>query len=399
MCPRPSARLDVLRGRIEKINLKLLQLLNERARVVQAIGKIKQRTGAAKYAPDREQEMLDSLLASNTGPFPNETIRSLFREIFRASIALMDATEGGGPARFSISRTHHEGTRSFDVKGVPVGKMPILIAGPCAVENAEQLDQVAAFLAAHGVQFLRGGAFKPRTSPYAFQGLGIQGLEILRDVAARHGLITVTEVMDTRTVETVAMYADILQVGARNMHNYDLLRELGRAHVPVLLKRGFAATLEELLGAAEYVASSGGERIILCERGIRTFTRETRNTLDIAAIPLLKQQTSLPVIVDVSHAAGRTDILIPLANAALAAGADGIMVEVHPKPALSLSDPQQQLDLEAFERFLRETGLPRLVHARRSGRAPVDSSHRPRREMSTKPPSRRGGPRKGTRRR
>jgi 3-deoxy-7-phosphoheptulonate synthase / chorismate mutase len=244
------------------------------------------------------------------------------------------------------------------VGGQTVGAGPILIAGPCSVESPEQMERVARRLAALGVKFLRGGAFKPRSSPYSFQGLGVRGLEILRDVARRHGLVTVTEVVDTRAVETVIRHADVVQIGARNMHNYELLREVGRARVPVLLKRGLAATISEFLGSAEYVASEGNERVILCERGIRTFENQTRNTLDIAAVPLLRQQSYLPVIVDVSHAAGRTDILAPLACAALAAGANGLMVEVHPTPSVARSDPEQQLDLDQFRRFLGAIGFP-----------------------------------------
>jgi 3-deoxy-7-phosphoheptulonate synthase/chorismate mutase len=219
------------------------------------------------------------------------------------------------------------------------------------------MEEVARALVAQGVRWLRGGAFKPRTTPYAFQGLGERGLAILRDVARRHGLVTVTEVTDTRLVGLVGEYADVLQVGSRNMYNYDLLRELGRIHKPVLLKRGLAATTDELLWSAEYVVSGGNEQVILCERGIRTFERQTRNTLDLSAVALLRQQSFLPVIVDVSHAAGRRDILTPLARAALAVGAQGVMVEVHPCPAVARSDSQQQLDLREFRRLAETLGF------------------------------------------
>jgi 3-deoxy-7-phosphoheptulonate synthase/chorismate mutase len=216
------------------------------------------------------------------------------------------------------------------------------------VESEDQMGRAAAGLARLGVGLIRGGAFKPRTSPYSFQGLGLRGLEILRAAADRHGMAVVTEVMDPREAETVARYTDIIQIGARNMYNYDLLREVGRCGRPVFLKRGMSASLEELMWAAEYVALSGEERIILCDRGVRTFTRETRNSLDIASVPLLRRMTALPVAVDVSHAAGRRDILVPLSRAALAAGAQLLMVEVHPNPAAARSDSTQQLSLEEF---------------------------------------------------
>jgi 3-deoxy-7-phosphoheptulonate synthase/chorismate mutase len=350
-----SSDLKSLRARVERINLQLLELFNQRARVVLGIHALKRRRGIPAFVPEREQKMLATLAKRNSGPFSDDTVRRLFREVFRASLGLMEHEQD---QTYRISRGHRPGRYTFKVGGQTVGAGPILIAGPCSVESPEQMERVARRLAALGVKFLRGGAFKPRSSPYSFQGLGVRGLEILRDVARRHGLVTVTEVVDTRAVETVIRHADVVQIGARNMHNYELLREVGRARVPVLLKRGLAATISEFLGSAEYVASEGNERVILCERGIRTFENQTRNTLDIAAVPLLRQQSYLPVIVDVSHAAGRTDILAPLACAALAAGANGLMVEVHPTPSVARSDPEQQLDLEQFRRFLGAIGFP-----------------------------------------
>jgi 3-deoxy-7-phosphoheptulonate synthase/chorismate mutase len=238
------------------------------------------------------------------------------------------------------------------VKDVVFGERPLLIAGPCAIESEEQMMAAARFLASKGVKVLRGGAFKPRTSPYGFQGLGVEGLRLGRKAADAFGMVFVTEVMDTRDVEVVAEYADILQIGARNMQNFALLKEVGKAGRPVLLKRGLAATMEEWFYAAEYILSQGNGQVILAERGIRTFERWTRNTLDLSAVALAKQETHLPVVVDVTHAAGRTDLLAPLARAALAVGADGVHVEVHPNPKVALSDNQQQLDFAQFERFL-----------------------------------------------
>ncbi len=225
---------------------------------------------------------------------------------------------------------------------------PIYIAGPCAVESEEQLERAAARLSELGVGFFRAGAFKPRTSPYAFQGLGEEGLRILSGACRRHGLAAVTEATSASNLELVARYADVIQIGARNMYNYDLLRAAGQAGRPVLLKRGLSATLEEWLGAAEYIALAGCDSIVLCERGIRTFSRETRGTLDLSIVPLALAATRLPVIVDVSHAAGRRDILAPMAAAAFACGAHAVMIEVHPEPDRALSDAEQQIDFEDF---------------------------------------------------
>ncbi|HEX6644077.1 MAG TPA: 3-deoxy-7-phosphoheptulonate synthase [Gemmatimonadales bacterium] len=228
------------------------------------------------------------------------------------------------------------------------GEALAVIAGPCSVEGREMLLETAEAVRAAGASLLRGGAFKPRTSPYAFQGMGEPALELLREARERTGLAIVTEVMDTRQVERVADAADVLQIGARNMQNFSLLAEVGRSGRPVLLKRGLAATVRELLMAAEYVMAHGNREVILCERGIRTFESGTRNTLDISAIPVLKSETHLPVIVDPSHAGGRAALVAPLAFAAVAAGADGLIVEVHPEPECALSDGEQSLTPAAF---------------------------------------------------
>src|ERR671934_1317374 len=229
-----------------------------------------------------------------------------------------------------------------------------LIAGPCTVETREQTLETARAVAEAGATVLRGGAFKPRTSPYAFQGLGLKGLEILEEAREETGLPIVTELLDPRDVEDVAEVADVIQIGARNMQNFNLLAEVGRVPKPVLLKRAPSATVEELLMAAEYVAKEGNARVILCERGIKTFERATRFTLDLSAVPVLKRETHLPVIVDPSHAAGRSDLVLPLARAAVAAGADGIIVEVHPRPEEALCDGPQQIPVADFPDFADE---------------------------------------------
>src|SRR5881409_2186795 len=254
-----------------------------------------------------------------------------------------------------VSRELSPDPTVIEVRGRRIGDGYFgFIAGPCTVETRQQTLETARAVAAEGVTMLRGGAFKPRTSPYAFQGLGQEALEILAEAREETGLPLVTELMDPRHVEAVVETTDVIQIGARNMSNFALLAEVGRARKPVLLKRGLSATLEELLMAAEYVVKEGNSRVILCERGIKTFETTTRFTLDISAIPVLKQETHLPVIVDPSHAAGRRDLVLPLARAAVAAGADGIIVEVHPAPEEALCDGPQQIPAAEFEDFAAE---------------------------------------------
>jgi 3-deoxy-7-phosphoheptulonate synthase len=259
------------------------------------------------------------------------------------------------------------------------GRDVVIAAGPCAVEGRDMLLASARAVRAAGAALLRGGAFKPRTSPYAFQGMGEDGLRLLAEVRAMTGMPIVTEVMDTRQVARVAEIADVVQVGARNMQNFPLLAELGRCGKPVLLKRGASARITELLLAAEYVMSNGNEAVILCERGIRTFETSTRNTLDISAVPVLKRETHLPVIVDPSHAGGRADLVAPLALAAIAAGADGLIVEVHPDPMNASSDAEQQLTFIQFADLMRRISLV----ATASGRGVHVSCDETRLESST----------------
>ncbi len=237
---------------------------------------------------------------------------------------------------------------------VTVGGSDLLIVGgPCAVETAAQMEAVASCLATGPIQAIRGGVYKPRTSPYDFQGLGIEGLKILASVRDRYGLPVITEVMAISQIEEIAAYADVLQVGSRNMQNFDLLKALGQANKPILLKRGLAATIEEFVMAAEYVMSHGNPNVILCERGIRSFDTYTRNVLDLGAVVALKQITHLPVIVDPSHAAGKRELVPNLAKAAIACGADGIIVECHPEPEQSVSDARQALSLEEMVNLAR----------------------------------------------
>jgi 3-deoxy-7-phosphoheptulonate synthase len=237
----------------------------------------------------------------------------------------------------------------------------VVMAGPCAVEDAEQTERTAAAVAAAGAHVLRGGVFKPRTSPYAFQGLGEPGLRLLAEAGRRHGLPLISEVMDASQLPLMVEYTDILQVGARNMQNFTLLRALGKLRKPVLLKRGLAATIEEWLMAAEYVLDGGNEQVLLCERGIRTFETAMRNTLDLAAVAYVKERSHLPVIVDPSHATGDPALVVPMSLAAAAAGADGLLVEVHPWPERALCDGAQALTPERFQELMRR--LPAVLHA------------------------------------
>lgn len=252
-----------------------------------------------------------------------------------------------------VSREFQPDRTAFDVGGVAIGGKKITVmAGPCAVEGREAFLEAAEEVKFRGGNILRGGAYKPRTSPYSFQGLEEEGLKIMAEARDKTGLPIVTEVLDHYSVETAARYADILQVGTRNMQNFRLLRELGHADKPVLLKRGMSATIEEWLMAAEYIMSGGNHRVILCERGIRTFETMTRNTLDISAVPIARELSHLPVVVDPSHAAGNWKWVMPLSLAAVAAGADGLLVEVHPRPREALSDGPQSLTPEKFSEML-----------------------------------------------
>jgi len=255
-----------------------------------------------------------------------------------------------------VSREFKKDNTVVKVKdGLEIGSKKIaVIAGPCSIETKEQLLEVAVKVKKAGAVILRGGAFKPRSSPYTFQGLGEEGLKILKDVASQVGIATVTEVMDTRDVDLVGRYADILQVGARNMQNFNLLKEIGQIQKPVILKRGLSATIKELLMSAEYILSEGNFNVILCERGIRTFENFTRNTLDLSAVASIHLLSHLPVIVDPSHATGKKNLIVPLSRAAVACGADGLLVEVHPNPQEALSDGPQQLLPEAFIGLMQE---------------------------------------------
>ena len=256
-----------------------------------------------------------------------------------------------------VSRHFYPEDTIIDVDGVKIGgKEVVVMAGPCSVESIEQLREAAKAVKAGGAKFLRGGAFKPRTSPYDFQGLAEEGLKMLREVADEEGLKVVTEIVDKDDIELVGKYADIYQVGARNMQNFQLLKALGKAKKPVMLKRGLAATISEWLNAAEYIMAGGNEQVIFCERGIRTYETFTRNTLDLSAVAAIKELSHLPIIVDPSHGTGRWEMVRPMARAAVAAGCDGLIIEVHPHPEVALSDGDQSLTPKNFNALMGELG-------------------------------------------
>jgi 3-deoxy-7-phosphoheptulonate synthase len=273
-------------------------------------------------------------------------------EIFEVMEGVKEAHRIASPYKLA-SRNFNPGGTVVKAGRVEIGgERVVVMAGPCSVESREQIECIAQRVARAGAPVIRGGAFKPRSSPYSFQGLGDEGLQMLREAADRNGLAVVSEVMDQTQIPLVAEYADILQVGARNMQNFNLLRELGKQRKPVLLKRGISATIEELLLSAEYILAGGNYQVILCERGIRTFETYTRNTMDISAIPVVKKLSHLPIVADPSHGTGRRDKVVPMARAAVAAGADGLLIEVHPDPDRALSDGAQSLRLEQFEELM-----------------------------------------------
>jgi 3-deoxy-7-phosphoheptulonate synthase len=275
-------------------------------------------------------------------------------DVFELMEGVKEAHRISSPYKLA-SRSFRPGGTVVKIRDVEIGaERVVVMAGPCSVESRGQIERSAGIVAAGGARVLRGGAFQPSSSPYAFRGLGEEGLKLLREAADRHGLLVASEVTDQTQISLVAQYADILQVGARNMQNFNLLRELGKLRKPVLLKRGIAATIEELLLSAEYIMAGGNYDVILCERGIRTFETYTRNTMDISAIPVVKKLSHLPMMADPSHGTGRRDKVAPMARAAVAAGADGLLIEVHPDPDRALSDGAQSLRPEQFEELMQQ---------------------------------------------
>ena len=310
--------------------------------ISRVVNKIQQAGGEAKL--DRGVER--TIIGVRTGR------HDLSPESFQMLPGVEDAVRINKPYKLA-SREFHPSDTIFTIRGATFGGgSVVMIAGPCSIESEEQILESARAVKAAGGKILRGGAFKPRSSPYSFQGLGEEGVRLLADAGRETGLPVVTEVMHPRQIDLVAAYADMIQVGARNMQNFDLLKELATVHKPILLKRGMAATVEDLLMSAEYLLAGGFDEVILCERGIRTFETATRNTLDLSAVPVLKKMSHLPVAVDPSHAAGQAGLVPALALAAVAAGADGLLVEIHPDPAAAKSDGPQSLTFAAFQSLM-----------------------------------------------
>lgn len=295
---------------------------------------------------DKENLPVKIRVINNGSPLPVEETRRMPGVDY--------VTRANNPLRL-VSRDYKSEPTIIHLKDLAIGgRQPVVIAGPCAVESEEQVLETARIVSRLGVRLMRGGAFKPRTSPYSFAGLGEAGLRLLKKARAETGIMIITEVLDTADVPLVSEYADILQIGSRNMQNYQLLRAVGRTHKPVLLKRGMSAQLNEFMMSAEYIMAEGNEQIILCERGIRTFADYSRNTLDLNVIPAVKNISHLPIIVDPSHGTGRRDMIEPMSLAALAAGADGLMIEVHPQPDKSWSDPEQALSPDQFSHLMKQ---------------------------------------------
>ncbi len=361
-----QSQIQELREQIDALNLEILELLSRRGQIAKRIGALQTAIGSSQYDPKRELEMLQALTDANKGPFDDGTVKSLFKSIFQAS---METSKAAEKPKFLISREGREemGDTVVMVGDVPIGHghAPVLIAGPCAIESKEQVEVTASQVAGRGVKLFRGGAFKPRSNPYSFQGLGETALMWARDACDKHGMGFVAEIMDARDLEICLDYVDVLQIGARNSQNFTLLKAVGKTNRPIFLKRALAGTIEEWIMSAEYIMSEGNGNVILCERGIRTYETYTRNTLDVSAIALAKLETHLPVMIDATHSGGRRDLLVPLTKAGLAAGADGVMVEVHPNPAVALSDQKQQMDFDTFDEYLEAVGYDKTLSAAR----------------------------------
>jgi 3-deoxy-7-phosphoheptulonate synthase len=317
------------------------------AQIAQVVARIEE-AGCRAHLSEGEEHTIVGVIGNGRPIDPDQLVRM---EGVERSVRIQKPFKLAG-------RDFHPQDTVFSIDGVTIGgEQVVVMAGPCAVEGRDALLETARAVQAAGAQVLRGGAFKPRTSPYSFQGMGEEGLRLLAEAREATGLLVITEVMAPELVPLVAAYADVLQIGARNMQNYALLHAVGESHHPVMLKRGMMSTVEELLMAAEYILSHGNQRVILCERGIRTFETYTRNTLDLNAVPLLKQLSHLPVVVDPSHGTGKWELVAPMARAAVAAGADGLIIEVHPRPEEALSDGGQSLKPQRFA-TLMETLAP-----------------------------------------
>ncbi len=335
-----AKNLKELRDKIDDIDDQLLKLIQERFEIVDEVRKYKEVNNITIVDKNRETQILNRLSENYQGILSKEEIKDIFRKIIGVSTHVQERLSN---IDFHYEKKHQDHKTVIDVSDEKIGDKFTYMFGPCSIETEEQMEEVAKSIKELGLRFIRGGAFKPRTSPYDFQGLGIDGLKMMKKVADKYGLLVVSEVMESTDLDDALKYIDVVQVGARNMQNFSFLKRLGKIDKPVLLKRGLSATINEFLNASEYILQGGNKNVILCDRGIRTFENKTRNSLDIAGIAVIKKSTHLPVIVDISHAAGRADIIPELAYAVRALGVDGLMCEVHPDPSKALSDSSQQI--------------------------------------------------------
>lgn len=351
---------------MDAVNGRLLEDLNEFFEIADAIGRVKDEMGLKHFDPGRESAMVDALMLRNRGPMSAAMLKKLFSEIFKASIHQMDQ---GQKRTLHVHRAKGQAKRGIRLGDVEVGAgLPVLVAGPAVVESEGQLRACAQWMKDRGLRVLRAGVYPSQRSPYTFAGLGDDGLALLAGVGREFGLVTMCEVQGSRDVARISDAVDVLEVGPGNMHNYELLKEVGRQGKPVFLDRAFAATMEEFVFAAEYIAAEGNEDIVLCECGIRGFDPWTRSTLDIAAIPLLDLQTLLPVAVNLSLALGRKDILPAMARGSLTAGAAVLVVEVHPNPAAARAAGERQLSFDEMDALLATLG-PMLQTAKTAVRS------------------------------
>ncbi|MDR2399590.1 MAG: bifunctional 3-deoxy-7-phosphoheptulonate synthase/chorismate mutase [Endomicrobium sp.] len=345
------SNLECARKLIDRVDKEIVKLINKRARLALNLAKFKNKEKSNVYVPSREREVLNKVISSKSF-LTKESLKSIYTEIINACRNIQT------PVKLSSREFKKDNTIIKVNKNVEIGGKKVhVMAGPCAIESKEIMSNIAKIVKNAGATVLRGGAYKPRSSPYAFQGLGEKGLKYIKDVGNKLHMPVISEAMTVEQVNIVSKYCDVIQIGARNIQNYDLLKAVGKQKKPVLLKRGIATTIEELLLSAEYILSCGNHNVILCERGIRTFETSTRFTIDLNAVPVLKKFSHLPVVLDPSHGIGIREHVGAIAKACIAAGADGLIIEVHPQPENALSDGAQSLLPEQFNKLMKELDL------------------------------------------
>jgi 3-deoxy-7-phosphoheptulonate synthase len=342
------SKLEQTRKMIDQVDKEIVKLINKRARLALNAAEFKNKEKSDIYVPSREKKVLNNVISSKSF-LPEESLKNIYTEIITACRDIQK------PVKLSYREFKKENTIIKVSKNVEIGGKKVhVMAGPCAIESKEIISNIAKIVKNAGATVLRGGAYKPRSSPYAFQGLGEKGLKYIKDVSNKLRIPAISEAMSVEQVNTVSKYCDIIQIGARNIQNYDLLKAAGKQKKPVLLKRGMSTTVQEFLLSAEYILSQGNYNVILCERGIRTFETSTRFTMDLNAVPVLKKLSHLPIVLDPSHGIGIREHVGTMAKACIAAGADGLIIEVHPQPENALCDGQQSLLPEQFNKLMKE---------------------------------------------